>query len=126
MSDRTDRTEALHLINRIKNPHLSFNKFTNAPQLYDVKRRPYSTLPTETKDAIEREIDLIIATLDEALAKLTSETFQSVLNLHQMKASSFNGQAFVRRFLRGSGSPEDYVHLSKYLADLRQALTMQY
>jgi hypothetical protein len=123
MSERTKRAEALLLTRRIRSPHLLFNKFPRAQQLYDIARRPYSTIPAETEKLIEDEIDTIISLIDLALVDLNPVSFKAVLDLEQVKASSFGGQATVRRFLRGSNKNDDFVLLSKYLADLRSTLS---
>jgi hypothetical protein len=123
MSERIERTDALKLIDRIRSPHLSFNKFPRAQQLYDIARRPYATIPAETEKLIENEIDKVVVVLDVAISDLNPVSFNAVLELEQVKASSFGGQATVRRFLRGSNKNDDFVLLSKYLADLRSTLS---
>lgn len=123
MSDRSSRSEALAIIQRIKSPHLSINKFPRAQQLYDTARRPFSTIPSTTIDLIEDEITEVVTVIDQAIEELNPETFRAVIDLPHVKAASFGGQATTRRFLRGSGRKEDYVLLSKYLAELRQSLT---
>jgi|GEM_PF-5563260 hypothetical protein len=123
MSDRVSRDEALALINRIKSPHLAFGKFSRAHQLYDTARRPFATLSTETKELVSQEIDEIMTVIDSAITDLSTDSFESVLNVHQIKASSFGGQATVRRMLRGSRREADYTLIAKCLAELRKTMT---
>lgn len=122
MDVRISHQQAATLVQRLASPHIAIKRFEHYQQLYDLRRRPYATLPVEVYTAVEYRISEIMQVIDQALASPSLTNIQAVLQLPELKPYSFADEATIRRFLRSRIRPEDSVLLSKQLATLRNQL----